>query len=66
MGVVDWFTKMAHFIGLHENARAKDLAYTFLPQVCKLERLPTEIISDIDTKFSSELWELLCKLLQVK
>jgi len=28
--VVDRFTKMAHFIGLHENAIAKDVADAFL------------------------------------
>ena len=30
MVVVDRFTKMAHFMGLHENATAKDVAHTFL------------------------------------
>jgi len=54
MVVVDRFTKMAHFIGLHENATAKDVADTFLREVCKLHRLQTEIISDIHAKFSGE------------
>jgi len=52
MEVVDRFTKMAHFIGLHENATAKDVADTFLREVWKLHGLPTEIISDMDAKFS--------------
>jgi len=30
MVVVDQFTKRAHFIGLNENATAKDVAHTFL------------------------------------
>jgi len=51
---VDRFTKMAHFIGLHENATAKDFADTFLREVWKLHGLPTEIISDMDLKFSGE------------
>jgi len=33
MVVVDQFTKMAHFIGLHENATAKDVADIFLREV---------------------------------
>jgi len=66
MVVVDQFTKMAHFIGLHENATAKAVADTFLREVWKLHRLPTEIISDMDAKFSGEFWESLWKMLGVK
>jgi len=66
MVVVDRFTKRAHFIGLHDNATAKDVADTFLLEVWKLQGLPTEIISDIDTKFSGEFWESLFKMVGVK
>jgi len=66
MVVVDGFTKMAHFIGLHENATAKDVADSFLREVWKLHGLPTEIISDMDAKFSGEFWESLCKMQGVK
>jgi len=41
MGVVDRFTKMGHFIGLHENATAKDVADTCLREVWKLHGLST-------------------------
>jgi len=66
MVVVDRFTQMAHFIGLHENVTGKDVADTFLREVWKLHGLPTEIISDMDAKFSGEFWESLCKMLGVK
>ena len=66
MVVVDRFTKMAHFIGLHENATTKDIPDTLLREVWKLHGLPTEIISDMDPKFSGEFWESLCKMLGVK
>src|ERR1700712_5147897 len=36
MVVVDRFTKMAHFIGLRENATAKDMTYTFLREIWNL------------------------------
>jgi len=64
--VVDRFTKMAHFIGLHENATAHDVADTSFREVWKLYGLPTEIISNMDAQFSGELWESLCKMLGVK
>jgi len=66
MVVVDQFTKMAHVISSHENAKAKGVADTFLPEVWKLHGLPTEIISDMDAMFSGEFWESLCKMLGVK
>ena len=66
MVVVDRFTKMAHFIGLEQNATAKDVANVFLREVWKLHGLPTEIISDMDAKFSGEFWESLCKSLNIK
>ena len=56
--VEDQFTKMAHFIGLNENATAKAVVDTFLREVWKLHRLPNEIISDMDAKLSGEFWEL--------
>jgi len=44
MVVVDRFTKMAHFIGLDENATTKDVADTFVREIWKLHGLPTESI----------------------
>ena len=66
MVVVDRFTKMAHFIALEQNATAKDVADVFLREVWKLHGLPTEIILDMDAKFSGDLWESLCKSLNIK
>ena len=66
MVVVDRFTKMANFIDLLTNAMAKDVANLFLREVWKLHSVPTEIISDMDAKFSGEFWESLCKLLGIK
>jgi len=61
--VVDGLTQMAHLVGRHENATAKNVANTFLREFWKLHRLPTEIISDMDVKFSGEFSESLCKML---
>ena len=64
--VVDRFTKMAQFVAVEQNATAKDVADVFLREVWKLHGLPTEIISDMDAKFSGEFWESLCKWLNIK
>ena len=66
MVVVDLFTKMAHFIRLAREATAKDVADTFLREVWRLHGLPSEIISDMDAKFSGEFCESLCKSLGIK
>jgi len=57
MVVLERFTKSAHFISLHENATSKDIADTFLREVRKLDGLLTEIISNMDAKFSAVFWE---------
>ena len=64
--VVARFTKMAHFIGLQENATAKEVAEAFLQQVWKLHGLSSEISLDRDAKFAGELSQLLCKKLGIK
>jgi len=66
MVVVDRFTKMAHFIGFAAKTTPKDVADTFLNQVGKLHQLPSEIVADIDAKFSGEFWESLCKALGIE
>jgi hypothetical protein len=66
MVVVDRFSKMAHFIALSEPATAKDAATAFLREVWKLHRLSEWIVSDRDTKWTSEFWDRLCGLLGIK
>ena len=57
---------MGYFVGLHENATAKDIADTFLREIWNLHGLPTAIISDMDSKFSGGFCESLCKMLGLK
>ena len=66
MVVVDRYTKMVHFIAPEQNANAKDVANVLLREVWKLHRLQTEIISDMDAKFSGEFWESVCRSLSIK
>jgi transposase InsO family protein len=66
MVVVDCFSQMAHFIALTKTATARDAAQAFLREVWKLHGIPKLIISDRDTKWTSEFWDELCNLLGIK
>ena len=51
--IIDWFMKWAHFIPSKLTDTAEDFAYLLLWEVIQLHRLPSEIISDHDTQFTS-------------
>ena len=56
--VIDRFTKMAHFIALDEDKKtAKDLARIFTQEIWCLHGLPRDIVSDRDSRFTSNTWE---------
>jgi len=59
--VIDRFTKMAHFIPLREKMAA-DLAIIFAREIWKHHGLPTDIVSDRDSRFTSEVWQELLRL----
>jgi len=59
--VIDRFTKMAHFIPLREKTAA-DLAIISAREIWKHHRLPTDIVSDRDSRFTSEVWQELLRL----
>ena len=48
---------MAHLVPLPTNTSAKDLAKIFVKEVWKNHRLPTDILSDRDTKVTSHFWQ---------
>jgi len=54
--IIDRFTKMAHFLPLKEKT-AMDLAIIFGQEVWKHHGLPTNIVSDRDSRFTSEVWK---------
>jgi len=56
--VIDRFTKTVHFLPLKkEKKTAADLAVIFAREVWKYHGLPTDIISDRDSRFTSETWQ---------
>jgi len=55
--VINRFTKMAHFLPLREDGKtATDLAVIFAREVWKYHGLPTDIVLDRDSRFTSEVW----------
>jgi hypothetical protein len=65
--VVDRFTKMAHFIPLQKNGKTtEDLARIFAKEIWKLHGLPTDIVSDRDSRFTSTTWKAFIGTLGIK
>jgi len=52
--VVDWLTKMVHFILTIEKTSAKELARLFRDNMWKLHGLPESIISDWDRSLQQD------------
>ena len=61
--VIDRYSKRAHFIPTKTTASASTTAQLFYENVWKLHGLPLKIISDRDSKFTSDFWRSLMKLL---
>ena len=61
--VVDRFTKIAHIKPLLKRVNAKNIAKIFLKQIWKLNGLPTDIVSDRNTKLTLHFWQVLMDML---
>ena len=66
--IVDLLTKMAHFIPLKsgEVSPGPILAQAFAKEIWRLHGLPSSIISDRDTQFTSKFWGSLTELLGIR
>jgi len=61
--IIDRFTKMAHFLpSRKEGKTAVDLAVIFTREVWKYHGLPTDIVSDRDSRFTSATWKEFLRL----
>jgi hypothetical protein len=56
MVVVDKLSKETHFIPIKSTFKSIDIANVFMKEIFKLHGLPKTIISDRDTKFTSNFW----------
>ena len=57
--VVDRLSKMVHFIPTTTNVTSEEVAYLFFDNVVALHGVPSDIISDRDSKFTAEFWSFL-------
>jgi hypothetical protein len=65
--VVDRFTKIAYFIPLQKDGKTTaDLAKIFPKEIWKLHGLPTDIVSDRDSRFTSTTWKAVIGTLGIK
>jgi len=64
--VVDWLTKMVHFIPTTEKMSAEGLARLFRDNVWKLHGLPESIILDKGPQFAAGLMKELNEMLGIK
>jgi hypothetical protein len=59
MVVVDKLSNGAHFIPVKSTCKAIDIVIIFMKEIFRLHGMPKEIISDRDTKFTSNFWKSL-------
>ena len=55
--VVDKLTKASHFIPVKSTYKVDAIAKIFMKEIFRLHGLPKAIISDRDTKFTSNFWK---------
>ena len=57
--VVNKLSKTTHFIPVKSTYKVVHIADIFLKEIFTLHRIPNEIISDRDTKFTENFWRYL-------
>ena len=63
---VDRLTKMTHFVPCHHTITATQLAELFIQHIFRLHGLPRTVVSDRDSKFTSDFWRYVFKRLGTK
>ena len=66
MAVVNKLSKETHFILVKTTYKAANIAEIFMKEIFCLHGIPKVIISDRDTKFTSNFWKSLFKGLDTK
>jgi hypothetical protein len=61
MVVVDKLTKAAHFVPVKTTHTTTNIAEIYMREIGRLHGIPRKIVSDRDTKFTSNFWRGLFK-----
>ena len=64
--VICRMTSMVHLIPVHTTMTAKELSWKYLREIVRLHGLPGSIVSDRDSKFTSQWWKELHRTLGMK
>jgi hypothetical protein len=65
--IIDHFTKMVHFIPLKKNEKqTENLALVFAREIWRLDEIPTDMVSDWDSRFISKFWKAFLMAIGVK
>ncbi len=64
--VVCWLTSMVHLIPVHTKMTALNLSEIYMCEIVRLHGLPSSIVSDHDSKFTSKWWRELHHMLGSK
>lgn len=59
--VVGLLSKMAHLLTIHNYSTTKDITRVFIKGIFKYHKLPKRLISNIDSKFTSNFWKTIFK-----
>ena len=59
-------TSMVHLIPIHTRMKASELSWIYRREVVRLHGLPSSIVSDRDSKFTSKWWRELHRILGAK
>ncbi|KAI3682301.1 hypothetical protein L1987_82192 [Smallanthus sonchifolius] len=57
--IIDRLTKSAHFLPIREDYRVEKLARIYIDEIVSHHRIPLNIISDRDSRFTSRFWQSL-------
>ena len=55
--IVDWMTKLAHFLPIKTIDPVRKQAKLYLKEIVQLHGIPVSIVSDRDTRFTSIFWK---------
>ena len=61
MVVVNKLTKAAHFVPVKSTHKATNIAEIYMKEIARLNGIPKAIVSDRDSKFTSNFWKVLFK-----
>jgi IS30 family transposase len=64
--IVDHLTKVAHFIPVRTKYSGDKLAQLYVDNIVKLHGVPSKIVSDRGTQFTSKFWKRLHEAMGTK